>query len=159
MAFSAVCWRGFACWQVVRPIVWEQDEARKTGALGYTVLHPDEDTRQSYDCIVDVSGAAILDKLIGKLSPGGELILGGFYSEPIQFAFPPAFMREARIRVAAQWSPSDLKSVAALVTEKRLSLEELVTHQVPADRAEAAYRQAFEDSSCLKMLLDWRPRS
>ena len=38
-------------------------------------------------------------------------MLAGFYSEPLSFAFPPAFMREARLRVAAEWKPSDLIAV------------------------------------------------
>ena len=51
---------------------------------------------------------SLLDPLIGRLAPGGEIVLAGFYSEPLSFAFPPAFMREARIRVAAEWQPPDL---------------------------------------------------
>ena len=46
--------------------------------------------------------AAILDTLVARLAPGGEIVLAGFYAEPLAFAFPPAFMREARIRVAAR---------------------------------------------------------
>ena len=38
-------------------------------------------------------------------------MLAGFYSEPLSFAFPPAFMREARIRVAAEWRQADLVAV------------------------------------------------
>ncbi len=46
--------------------------------------------------------ADILDTLIARLAPGGEIVLAGFYSQPLSFAFPPAFMREARLRVAAR---------------------------------------------------------
>ena len=42
-------------------------------------------------------------RLIARLAPGGEIVLAGFYSAPLSFVFPPAFMREARIRVAAEW--------------------------------------------------------
>jgi bacteriochlorophyllide a dehydrogenase len=31
-------------------------------------------------------------------------VLAGFYTEPLAFAFPPAFMKEARLRVAAEWT-------------------------------------------------------
>ena len=41
--------------------------------------------------------------LIARLAPGGEIVLAGFYDTPLSFAFPPAFMREARIRIAAEW--------------------------------------------------------
>jgi 3-hydroxyethyl bacteriochlorophyllide a dehydrogenase len=139
------------------PVVWERDAARRSGAAGYRVIHPDDDTRQDYRVIVDVSGdAAILDALIGRLAPGGEIVLAGFYSGRPSFAFAPAFMREARMRVAAEWKPDDMFAVKHLVESGRLSLDGLITHRTPALEAERAYRTAFGDAACLKMVLDWR---
>jgi 3-hydroxyethyl bacteriochlorophyllide a dehydrogenase len=37
-----------------------------------------------------------------------------------------------------------------------LNLDGLITHRAEAADAERAYRTAFEDSTCLKMVLDWR---
>ena len=83
-------------------------------------------------------------------------MLAGFYVEPLSFAFAPAFMREARIRIAAEWKRPDLLAVNELVHTSRLSLDGLITHhQVPA-QAHAAYATAFGDDLCLKMILDWR---
>ena len=88
------------------PVVWETNPDRRAGALGYPVVDPASDTRRNYACICDVSGdASLLDALIGRLAPGGEVVLAGFYDTPLSFVFPPAFMREARIRIAAQWQP------------------------------------------------------
>ena len=70
--------------------------------------------------------------------------------------FVPAFLREARLRVAAQWQPEDMLAVRSLVEEGRLSLDGLVTHSRPATEAADAYTQAFDDLTCLKMVLDWR---
>ena len=72
------------------------------------------------------------------------------------FAFPPAFLREARIRVSAEWRPGDLAAVTTLVEAGRLSLDGLITHRAPALDAQQAYRTAFADPACLKMILDWR---
>jgi bacteriochlorophyllide a dehydrogenase len=139
------------------PVVWETNVARREGALGYEVMDPANDTRRNYRCICDVSGdAALLDSLIARLAPGGEVVLAGFYDAPLSFVFPPAFMREARIRVAAQWQPQDLVDVRALVESGRLSLEGLITHRSDAMQADSAYRTAFGDPACLKMILDWR---
>ncbi|HEX8375101.1 MAG TPA: hypothetical protein VF606_07965, partial [Geminicoccaceae bacterium] len=99
--------------------------------------------------------ASILDAAIARLAPGGEIVLAGFYAEPLSFAFPPAFMREARIRVAAQWRDADLATVNDLVASGRLSLDGLITHRHDAAHAPAAYRTAFGDAACLKMILDW----
>jgi len=139
------------------PVVWENNPARRTGAVGYEVIDPSTDTRKNYKCICDVSGvSSLLDELIGRLAPGGEVVLAGFYDTPLSFVFPPAFMREARIRVAAQWSPPDLTAVIALAGDGRLSLDGLITHHQDATQADTAYRTAFGDADCLKMVLDWR---
>lgn len=138
------------------PVVWERNRARTGGAEGYSVVDPDEDDRCDYATIFDVSGdATLLDSLIARLGRGGEITLAGFYSDPLQFSFPPAFMRRARIRVAAEWGEDDLEAVKALVQSGRLRLDGLITHREQAERVETAYRTAFEDPDCLKMILDW----
>ena len=139
------------------PRVWELNAARQSGATGYEVVHPDDDPRRDYRAIYDVSGdASILDSLIARLAPGGEVVLAGFYSERLSFAFAPAFMREARVRAAAEWQKADLLAVKQLVEDGRVSLEGLITHRERAEQAAAAYPVAFNDSACLKMILDWR---
>ena len=139
------------------PVVWEKNADRSAGAVGYEVIDPDDDPRRDYKTIADVSGdPQLLDTLISRLGPGGEIILAGFYSEPLSFAFPPAFMREARIRVAAQWRPPELAAVVELIESGRLSLDGLVTHHAEPTDAVDAYRTAFDDPHCLKMILDWR---
>jgi len=139
------------------PVVWELDPRRADGARGYQVMAPEADPRRDYRCICDVSGdSGLLDTLIQRLAPGGEVVLAGFYSAPLSFAFPPAFMREARIRIAAEWRDPDLVAVRGLIADGRLPLDGLVTHQRDFASAPDAYRTAFEDPGCLKMVLDWR---
>jgi bacteriochlorophyllide a dehydrogenase len=139
------------------PTVWELNPIRSEGAQGYSVINPANDPRRDYKAIYDVSGdAGLLDTLIQRLAPGGEIVLAGFYEKPVSFAFPPAFMKEARLRVAAEWKPSDMLDTRALVETGRLSLDGLITHRCEATEADTAYRTAFSDPSCLKMILDWR---
>ncbi len=139
------------------PVVWETSELRRAGALGYATMDPADDTRRDYRSICDVSGdSALLDTLIGRLAPRGEVVLAGFYSERLSFSFPPAFMREARLRIAAEWQPADLIATRDLIAAGRLSLDGLITHRSAAAQADAAYRTAFGDPACLKMVLDWR---
>ena len=139
------------------PVVWEIDRKRQDGAQGYTVTHPDDDSRRDYRAIYDVSGDSdILDKAIGRQAPGGEIVLAGFYKQSLSFAFAPAFMRETRIRIAAQWKREDLLAVTALAHSGKLSLEGLITHVEVSAQAAAAYHTAFGDADCLKMILDWK---
>lgn len=142
------------------PTVWEKNAGRASGSIGYDVVDPDEDPRRDYQSIYDVSGdSALLNTLISRLGRGGEVVLAGFYSAPLSFAFPPAFMREARLRVAAEWAEADLIAVRDLVESGRLSLDGLITHRGDPNHADAAYRVAFDDPACLKMILDWRTLS
>lgn len=139
------------------PTVWETVEARQAGAIGYGVVHPDADPRRDYKAIYDASGAPdLLNSLIGRIARGGEIVLAGFYTAPISFAFPPAFMKEARLRIAAEWDASDLIATRQLVESGALSLAGLITHTRPAAEAPGAYEQAFTDPDCLKMILDWK---
>ncbi len=138
------------------PTVWEIDPIRVDGAEGYSVVHPDADERRDYTSIYDASGStAVLGDLIGRIAKGGEIVLAGFYTNAISFAFPPAFMKEARFRVAAEWTRDDLAATRALVESGTLSLGGLITHTRSAADAPAAYETAFTDPSCLKMILDW----
>jgi 3-hydroxyethyl bacteriochlorophyllide a dehydrogenase len=139
------------------PVVWEKNPIRTGGAVGYAVVDPAEDPRRDYKSIYDVSGdPTLLDSLISRIAAGGEVVLAGFYSEPLSFAFPPAFMREARIRVAAEWQQPDIAATKELIESGRLSLDGLITHHHDAKAAPDAYRIAFEDAACLKMVLNWR---
>jgi 3-hydroxyethyl bacteriochlorophyllide a dehydrogenase len=139
------------------PTVWEARADRSSGACGYPVISPNDDPRRDYRAIYDVSGDAnLLDTLIARLAPGGEIVLAGFYSAPLSFAFPPAFMREARIRIAAEWRDEDLAEVLQLLGDGCLSLDGLISHRRKAADASKAYRTAFDDPACLKMILDWR---
>jgi bacteriochlorophyllide a dehydrogenase len=139
------------------PVVWEKQPERMGGAEGYAVVDPASDARCDYQSIYDVSGdSALLDTLILRSGKSGEITLAGFYSAPLSFVFPPAFMREMRLRIAAEWQPADLTGVLALVHQGKLSLSGLISHQRPAAEAALAYPVAFTDPSCTKMILDWR---
>lgn len=142
------------------PTVWESNPARQPGAAGYEVVRPTDDSRTDYRRIFDVSGdAALLDELVARLAPGGEIVLTGFYADRLSFAYPAAFMREARLRIAAEWRPHDLTTVKSLIEAGHVSLDGLITHRCAAQDAPRAYATAFDDPACLKMVLDWRQGS
>ena len=142
------------------PTVWETNPIRREGAVGYPVIDPEDDTRRDYRAIYDASGApGLLDQLVMRLKKGGEIVLAGFYTDPVAFAFPPAFMKEARFRIASEWAPEDLTATRSLIESGALSLAGLITHHRPAADAAQAYETAFTDAGCLKMILDWSARA
>ena len=140
-----------------QPVVWEIDADRISGAKGYKVLNPCDDRDSKYKNICDASGqVSVLNKLISQLEVGGEITLAGFYDKDIQFNFPSAFMKEAKLRIAAQWAPQDLKDVKQLISFGKLNLDGLITHHRKPSSIGDVYRTAFEDPNCLKMVVDWR---
>lgn len=136
-----------------RPTVWETNPGRREGVA----IHPDADARRDYRSIYDASGAEdLMDFLVARLARSGEIVLAGFYDARVSFAFPMAFMKEARFRIAAEFRPEDVVAVTRLIEQGRLSLDGLITHRRPATEANDAYPTAFGDPACLKMILDWR---
>ena len=112
---------------------------------------------ETEDLEVDVSGdGSIPNSLISRLAPGGEVMLAGFCNQGLGFAFAPAFMREATLRIAAQLKKHDLLAVTALVERGALSLEGLITHTFGPGRAREACEVAFGDPQCLKKMIDWQ---
>ena len=81
--------------------------------------------------------------------------MSGVYKDILSCADAPACMREARIRVAAEWKSPYLLAVTQWVEQDRLSLDGLITHTEVPGRAHEAYEVAFGDSHCLKMVLNW----
>ena len=139
------------------PVVWETNSSRISGAEGYEVLNPVEDNKRDYESIYDASGdPSILDQIIQRLKKNGEIVLAGFYSNPLTFTFPPAFMREAKIRISAEFTTEDVSITKSLIETDSLSLDNLISDTRPAEASTEAYKVAFEDTNCLKMVIDWR---
>lgn len=141
------------------PTIWETNPVRRQDCEGFRVIDPSEDEGALYSSIIDVSGASdILDILIRHLSFAGEITLAGFYSKRVDFSFPTAFMKEASIRIAAEWKQDDMTAVHYLLNEGRLSFENLITHSAHTDAAAEAYETAFNNPECLKMVLNWEEK-
>lgn len=138
------------------PVIWETNEKRRSGSYPYNVVAPPANSAGPFQTIYDVSGASgILDQLLPHAGRAGEIVLAGFYTGRVDFTFPLAFMKEARIRIAAEWDDADMLAIRRLLDRGRLSFSGLVTHEARSVDAEQAYQQAFNDPECLKMVLNW----
>jgi 3-hydroxyethyl bacteriochlorophyllide a dehydrogenase len=78
-----------------------------------------------------------------------------FTQHDLKFAYAPAFMREARMRIAAEWKRRTYWPSANWCTPAACRLDGLITHTQPSTQAGSAYETAFGDASCLEMILDW----
>ena len=139
------------------PIVWESNPLRADNQTNYEVIDPEKDNSLDHESIYEASGdISVLDKIIPKLKKNGEIVFAGFYSSPISFSFPPAFIKEARFRISAEFNTEDINITRSLLETGALSLEGLISHESNVNFSKAAYRQSFEDPECLKMVIDWR---
>jgi len=57
--------------------------------------------------------------------------------------------------VSREWAPADLLAARDAVSSGDLDLGWLASHVVPIDRYADAYDRAFNDSSILKVVLQW----
>ena len=98
-----------------------------------------------------------LDALVGRLGRCGEIVLAGFYAKRLNFAFAPAFQKEARMRVAAEWQARDLKPHAIVDRDRRARpCWPHFRHQARCKMLkESLPSSAARCSECLKMVLDW----
>lgn len=139
------------------PTVWERSPERLSADQTYRVISQEAEECRDYATVFDASGdPTIIDAVVPHLRRGGEIVLAGFYADPVSFVFPPAFMREARFRIAAEWRPDDLTQVMHLLEQSALSLDGLISHHAQVCEAAHAYDVAFTDPRCTKMIFSWR---
>jgi 3-hydroxyethyl bacteriochlorophyllide a dehydrogenase len=139
-------------------VVWETNPVRAEGAMGYDVIDPATTSaattrhlrRQRRRLVARFADRAPRPR---RRDRAGRLLRGA----AVSFDFPPAFMRELRLRVAAEFKEPDLPRCKALLAEAgRLSFDGLITHRSRPPTPPTAYETAFNDPTCLKMILDWR---
>ena len=139
----------------VWPAVWETRRERRSASLPYDVVAPGSSSGTAQRAI-DASGdPAIVDQLVPHMARSGEVVLAGFYAQPVSFHFPGAFIKELTVRISAEFGPSDLAETTGLALEGALDLEGIITHVTSPSRAGSAYETAFEDPECIKLILDW----
>jgi 3-hydroxyethyl bacteriochlorophyllide a dehydrogenase len=91
------------------------------------------------------------------LANQGRVVLLGYYDQ-LSIPYAPIFMREAQVLVAREWKfgpDGDLPRARDLLASGELNVRGLLTHRVPLERIQAAYRLAFEDPACLKLIVEW----
>ncbi len=124
-------------------------------------------TRESLDEAIPEANINVLIEATGSmpalsgalplLANHGRVLLLGYYDH-VDFPYAPVFMREAQVLVAREWAfgpDGDLPRVRDLIASGELDVRGLLTHRVPLDRIQAAYRLALEDPSCLKVVIEW----
>lgn len=120
-----------------------------------------EETLEGHPVSVLIEATGSMAALAGALpllNNRGRIVLLGYY-EHIDIPYAPVFMREATIHVAREWQfgpDGDLPHIRDIIASGEIDVSGLLTHRVPVERIQAAYRLALEDPACLKVVVDWR---
>jgi 3-hydroxyethyl bacteriochlorophyllide a dehydrogenase len=85
---------------------------------------------------------------------GGSIVLLSYY-DTLATPFVDLFLKESTLLVSREWAPADLLAARDAVSSGDLDLGWLASHVVPIDRYADAYDRAFNDSSILKVVLQW----
>ncbi|MEI7645417.1 MAG: zinc-binding dehydrogenase [Chloroflexales bacterium] len=108
--------------------------------------------------LIDATGSmTALSGALPLLANHGRVLLLGYY-DTLNLPYAPLFMREAQVLIAREWQfgvDGDLPRARDLLASGDLDVRGLLTHRVPLDRIQAAYRLAFEDPACLKVVVEW----
>lgn len=113
---------------------------------------------QKVNVIIEATGSMkALTSAIPLLADNGRIVLLGYYDR-VDLPYAPLFLRQARILVAREWESGpngDLPQTRDLIASGQVDVQGLLTHRVPVDRIQAAYRLALEDPNCLKIVVEW----
>lgn len=145
-------------------VVADQIDSRLKHAVADQVINVRRESLEelvggsSMDVIVEATGSMkALSSALPMLADHGRVLLLGYY-EALNLPYAPLFMREAQLLVAREWRhgpEGDLPRARDILAKNEISLDGLLTHRVPLDRIQAAYRLAFEEPDCLKVVLEW----
>jgi threonine dehydrogenase-like Zn-dependent dehydrogenase len=109
------------------------------------------------DVVFEVSGspAAALE-MTGLASLRGRLVLVAIFPQPQAVRLFDFFWKELELRGARVYEVEDYERAIAILEERSLPLERLVTAIEPLDRLPAVFEEQAAGSSAMKILVDCR---
>ncbi len=111
---------------------------------------------QGADIVCDTTGrAGDFANWIDLLRLGGQILMQGYYPDPVTFDFFDTHLKQPRIAITC--GIGDTALAMDLIATGKLKWKELITHRVPISQAPELYqrmRQGQDDM--LGVVLDWR---
>jgi len=110
------------------------------------------------DAVIETTGRADqFPTCIDLLRWEGQLLLQGWYAQPISFDFHATHMKKPRVAITCGFDFIDTATCLNLLSHNKLKLRELVSHLVPIAEAPGIYpRLANNDPSFLGVVFDWK---
>ncbi len=86
----------------------------------------------------------------------GQLLLQGWYSQPVTFDFHATHMKKPRVAITCGFDFADTATCLHLLRHQKLKLRELVSHLLPIEEAPGIYpRLVKNDPSLMGVVFDW----
>jgi len=108
------------------------------------------------DMVLDTTGRVDLSPLwIELIRAEGEIVLQGWYPDPLVIDFHEAHHKLANIRMPCSWEPDDVS--LQWIASSKVDSRSLITDRVaPASCGEMYTRMASGDPNLLGVVFDWR---
>ncbi|MDQ2730239.1 MAG: zinc-binding dehydrogenase, partial [Armatimonadota bacterium] len=109
------------------------------------------------DIVIETTGRSdMFAPMIDLLRWEGQLLLQGWYPEPITFDFHTTHAKKPTIAVTCGMDNTGIATCLDLMAQGKLHWSELITHKQPITQAPALYRQmAASDPNVLGVVFDW----
>ncbi|MDQ2799290.1 MAG: zinc-binding alcohol dehydrogenase [Armatimonadota bacterium] len=113
------------------------------------------------DVVIETTGRAdMFAPAIDLLRWEGQLLLQGWYPDPITFDFNTTHGKKPTIAVTCGMDTPVIATCVDLMVQGKLRWRDLVTHLVPVAEASALYGQMAEgDPNLLGVVFDWTTRT
>ncbi len=112
-------------------------------------------SRNGADIVCDTTGrAGDFASWIDLLRPQGQLLMQGYYPDPINFDFFDTHLKQPQIAITC--GIGDTQRTLDLIATGRLKWKEMITHRVPVAQAPQMYQRMREgDADMLGVVFDW----
>lgn len=109
------------------------------------------------DVVIETTGRSdMFAECINMLRWEGQLLLQGWYPQPITFDFHTIHMKKPTIAVTCGHDIGGIATVLDLMRQDKINFRELITHLVPVSEAPRIYPQMASGSpDILGVVFDW----
>jgi len=116
-----------------------------------------EEAPDGADVVIDTTGDhRIFDRLLGLIHPEGRISMQGYYPDPISIDFHPTHMQRPTVIFPCGWDDEFNEDLADDMAAGRIAIDPLITHRIPYQDAEPAYRLVLDHpDQTLGMVFQW----
>lgn len=161
----ALTLRNFGCGDI---LLAETDPARIAVArdMGFEVINPASDSlsdaverhtgADGFDHVYDCAGAAaVANCLLDVVKVRGEIVIVASYKKPTELPLFKGMAKETAIKFVRVYRFSDFKVAAQMAANEPL-FEKIITHVLPADRAQEGFDLLFtKGSGAIKVMFEF----